>query len=55
MNDIKIDIPDFEGNLQPDDFLDWLETAERVFEYKEVSEEQKEKIVVVKLKKHASI
>jgi hypothetical protein len=36
MNDIKVDIPDFEGNLQPDDFLDWLQTVEHVFEYKEV-------------------
>jgi len=55
MNDIKIDISDFEGNLQPDDFLDWLETVECVFEYKKVLEEQKVKIVAVKLKKHASI
>jgi len=55
MNDIKIDIPGFEGNLQPGDFLDWLETVECVFEYKEVPKEQKVKIVVVKLKKHASI
>jgi len=38
---IKIDIPDFEGNLQPDDFLDWLETIEHVFECKEVTEEKK--------------
>jgi len=55
MNDIEIDILDFEGNLQPDDFLDWLETIERVFEYKEVPEEQKVKIVTTKLKKQASI
>jgi len=23
MNDIKVDIPDFEGNLQHDEFVDW--------------------------------
>jgi len=55
MNDIKVDIPDFEGNLQPDDFLDWLQIVECLFKYTEVSEEQKVKIVAVKLKKHASI
>ena len=23
-NDIKVDIPDFEGKLQPDEFVEWL-------------------------------
>jgi len=55
-NDIKIDIPNFEGKLQPDEFVKyWLQIAEPVFEYKEVPEEQKVKIVAVKLKKHALI
>jgi len=54
-NDIKVDIPDFEGKLQPDEFVDWLQTVERVFEYKEILEEKKVKIIAVKLKKHASI
>jgi len=26
MNDIKVDIPDFEGKLHPDEFVDWLQT-----------------------------
>ena len=55
MNVIKVDIPDFEGNLQPDDFLDWLQIVERLFKYKEVPKEQKVKIIAAKLKKHASI
>lgn len=55
MNDIKVDILDFEGKLQPNEFVDWLQTVERVFEYKEVLEEQKVKTVAVKLKKHASV
>ncbi|KEH33749.1 NB-ARC domain disease resistance protein [Medicago truncatula] len=28
MSDIKVDIPDFEGKLQPDEFADWLQTIE---------------------------
>jgi len=55
MNDIKVDIPDFEGKLHPHEFVDGLQTVERVFEYKVVPEEQKVKIVVVKLKKHTPI
>ena len=54
-SDIKVDIPNFEGKLQPDEFVEWLQTVERVFEYKEVPEDQKVKIVAIKLKKHASM
>ncbi|KAJ1386712.1 hypothetical protein SESBI_40568 [Sesbania bispinosa] len=28
-SDIKVEIPDFEGRLQPDEFVDWLQTVER--------------------------
>ncbi|KEH43904.1 hypothetical protein MTR_1g105095 [Medicago truncatula] len=55
MNDMKVDIPDFEGKLQPNKFVDWLQTIEHVFDYKEIPEEQKVKIVAVKLKKHGLI
>ncbi|XP_054806284.1 uncharacterized protein LOC129308952 [Prosopis cineraria] len=54
-NDIKVDIPEFKGRLQPDKFVDWLQTVERVFEYKEILDVQKVKIVALKLKKLASI
>ena len=54
-NDFKVDIPEFEGRLQPDEFLDWLRTVERVFDLKDIPDEQKVKIVAIKLKKHASI
>ena len=29
----RLDIPKFEGRMHVDDFLDWLNTVERVFEY----------------------
>src|SRR5436190_3726408 len=35
---VKIDIPEFEGRMHPNDLLDWLHTIERVFEYLEVLE-----------------
>jgi len=44
-----VNIPEYEGQLDPDLFLDWLHTVERVFEYKEVPDD-KEKLVALKLK-----
>lgn len=50
-----VDIPDFERKLQLDEFVDWLQIVDCVFEYKEVPKEQKVKIIVVNQKKHTSI
>ncbi|GKV27101.1 hypothetical protein SLEP1_g36308 [Rubroshorea leprosula] len=52
---IKIDIPDFEGRLQPNEFIDWLYTVECVFELKDIPDDKRVKLVAIKLKKHASI
>ncbi|XP_031378325.1 uncharacterized protein LOC116193718 [Punica granatum] len=52
---IKVDIPDFEGQMHPEDFIDWLATVERVFDFKNIFEEKKVKLVAIKLKKHASV
>jgi len=53
--DFRVDIPEFEGQLDPDSFLDWLHTVERVFDYKDIPEETKVKLVALKLRKYASI
>ena len=53
--DFKVDIPEFEGQLNPDDFLDWLHTVERVFDYKDIPDDKKVKLVALKLRKYASI
>ncbi|PKI74302.1 hypothetical protein CRG98_005305 [Punica granatum] len=52
---VKVDIPDFEGQMHPEDFIDWLATVERVFDFKNIFEEKKVKLVAIKLKKHASV
>lgn len=52
--DMKVDVPEFEGGMRPDDFIDWLNTIERVFEYKEIPDEQRVKLVAIKLVKKAS-
>nr|GEU83265.1 reverse transcriptase [Tanacetum cinerariifolium] len=53
-NDIKVDIPKYDGKLDPDEFVDWLRTVERVFDYKQTTEDNKVKIVALKLRKYAS-
>ena len=39
--DFKVKILEFKGQLNPDDFLDWLSTFERVFEYKDIPNEKR--------------
>jgi len=53
--DFKVKIPEFKGQLDPDDFLEWLNTIERVFECKDVPDDKKVKFVALKLHKYASI
>jgi hypothetical protein len=50
-----VDIPKFEGRMQPDEFIDWFNTIERIFDYKDVPDHNKVKLVAIKLRKHASI
>ncbi|XP_072088087.1 uncharacterized protein [Arachis hypogaea] len=52
---IKIDVPEFDGRLQPDDFIDWLCTVGRVFELKDIPNDKRVKLVAIKLKKHVSV
>ena len=52
---VKVEIPDFEGRMHPDEFVDWLNTIERIFDYQDVPENQKVKVVAIKLKKYASL
>jgi len=33
-NDFRVKVPKFKGKLDPKEFLNWLHTVERVFEYK---------------------
>ncbi|KAF5189011.1 hypothetical protein FRX31_021400 [Thalictrum thalictroides] len=33
-NDVKMNIPEFKGDLSPDEFLDWLLKCETIFSYK---------------------
>ena len=54
-NDFKVEIPKFEGKLDPEEFLDWLHTVVRVFECKDIPEEKKVKLVALRLHKYAAL
>lgn len=46
---MKIEILEFDGKTHPYDFIDWVNTVERVFDLKDVSDPIKVKFVVLKL------
>jgi len=50
-NNFKVNLPKFEGKLDPNDFLELMQTVERIFEYKEVPKDKKVKLVALKLRK----
>ena len=43
------EVPEFQGSLQPEEFIDWLCTTEEVMEYKGVSEEMKVPLIGTRL------
>ncbi|VFQ82763.1 unnamed protein product [Cuscuta campestris] len=49
-----MEIPSFSGTLQADDFIDWLNKVDRIFEYKDVPNRDKVKLVAIKLHGRAS-
>ena len=50
-----MDVPEYDGQSQNDAFLDRLYTVERIFEFKDYSDENRVKLVAIKLKKYASL
>ncbi|KAH7834911.1 hypothetical protein Vadar_020866 [Vaccinium darrowii] len=51
---MNMDLPSFNGQLNIEDFLDWLNEVERFFDYMDIEEEKKVKLVAYKLKGGAS-
>lgn len=54
---IHINVPDFEGRLNRDDYShsDWIASLEAFFEWKNFSDEKKVQFVTTKLKGHALV
>ncbi|XP_057248314.1 uncharacterized protein LOC130590267 [Beta vulgaris subsp. vulgaris] len=53
--DIKLEVPEFDGNLNPDVYLEWVSRCERIFELKEYDDVKAFKVAVAKLKGYASL
>lgn len=51
---IKVDLPEFSGNLSPEEFLDWLSAIEKFFEWKDLSDSKRVKLVATRLRGLAS-
>ena len=54
-NDFRVEIPEFKGKLDLEEFLDWMHIVEHVSEDKLVPEDKKVKLVALRLRKYASL
>ncbi|KAK3434082.1 hypothetical protein EUGRSUZ_L00350 [Eucalyptus grandis] len=52
---LKVDLPIFNGNLNIEDFLDWLWKVEKFFDAMEIEEDRQVKLVAYKLEGDASV
>lgn len=48
---IHTEILEFEGTMQQDNYIDWLQTLERIFDLRDVPNNIKVKLIAIKLKK----
>jgi hypothetical protein len=51
----KMEVPMYEGNLNVEEFLDWINAMDKYFDYEDIDEEKKVKHVVTRLKGHATL
>lgn len=49
----QIDIPEFVGTLNPEEFLDWLNMVEEILEFKQVPDEMRVTLVATRFKSRA--
>jgi hypothetical protein len=49
----KMDIPAYEGSLDAEEFMDWIQALDTYFDYEDIEEDKNIRHVVTKLKGHA--
>jgi hypothetical protein len=50
----KLDIPEFSGGMQPEEFLDWVTAVEEILEFKEVPDDKRVSLVATKFRGRAA-
>ena len=51
----KLEVPTYQGGLDANELLDWINEMDKFFDYDETNEEKKVKFVVTILKGYASL
>lgn len=51
----KIEVPVYQGGLNREELIDWINCMEKLFDYEETEDEKKVKFAVTKLKGHAAL
>jgi len=51
----KLDIPEFKGCLQLEEFLDWVAAVEEILEFKEVPQDKRVSLVATKFRGRAAV
>ena len=49
-SNVKIELPKFYGSLNHEEFIDWLNQVERIFDFHEVLDSKKVKLISIKLR-----
>jgi hypothetical protein len=49
----KIEVPMYEGNLNVEELLDWINEMDNYLDYEDIDDENKVKHVVTRMKGHA--
>jgi len=52
---LRLDIPEFDGSMKPEVFLEWLQRIERIFDYKDYDDRKRFKVAVLKLTGYANL
>ena len=55
LRDIKFETLKFDGNLNPENYPDWVQALERIFELKDYNDEKAFKLAILKMKGYASL
>ena len=51
---MRTEIPEFHGSLQPEEFLNWLDTVEEILEFKGVLKNKRVPLVATRLRGRAA-